>query len=308
MTREGSPSEDRRGKDVDIAAYLAGTAREVEIFLDGILPRGSRYPSPLAEAIRYSALDGGKRLRPALTLAAAGCLGADRVEAMPVAAALEMIHTYSLIHDDLPAMDDDTYRRGKLTSHRQFSEAVAILAGDALLTQAFQVLGEAEGIPMERRLRIIVEIAVACGPAGLIGGQMADLNAAGNEVDLPSLEYIHTHKTGAMIQASVRCGALAVGGGDDKLKALTVYGRRIGLGFQIIDDILDIEGDPEETGKATGRDTRHRKATYPALIGLEASRLRARELIEEAIEALEDFGEEADLLRAIALFVEKRSH
>jgi geranylgeranyl diphosphate synthase type II len=226
---------------------------------------------------------------------------------MPVAVALEMIHTYSLIHDDLPAMDDDDYRRGKLTNHKQFSEAVAILAGDALLTQAFQVLGEAGGITPERRLRIIVEVASACGPAGLIGGQMADLDAAGREVDLPALEYIHTHKTGAMIQAAVRCGALAVGAEEKDLEALTSYGRRIGLAFQIIDDILDVEGDPEETGKAGGRDRYLRKATYPALFGLEQSRRRAGELIEEAIGALDRFGPEADALRGMARFVEERS-
>jgi len=292
---------------MDVAEHLSATARKVEGFLDQVLPRGSGYPSPLPEAIRYSALDGGKRLRPSLTLAAAACVGGDGGDAMPVAAALEMIHTYSLIHDDLPAMDDDDYRRGKLTNHKQFSEAVAILAGDALLTLAFQILGEAGGITPERRLRIIVEVASACGPAGLIGGQMADLDAAGREVDLPALEYIHTHKTGAMIQAAVRCGALAVGAEEEDLKALTSYGRRIGLAFQIIDDILDVEGDPEETGKAGGRDRYLRKATYPALFGLEQSRRRAGELIEEAIGALDRFGPEADALRGMARFVEERS-
>lgn len=291
---------------MEVAEYLAATAREVESYLDRVLPRGGGCPSPLPEAIRYSALDGGKRLRPSLVLASAACVGGG-AEALPVAAALEMIHTYSLIHDDLPAMDNDDYRRGKLTNHRQFSEAVAILAGDALLTQAFQVLGEAEGIVPGRRLRIIVEVASACGPAGLIGGQMADLEAAGQEVDLPLLEYIHTHKTGAMIQASVRCGALAAGAGEDDLKALTAYGRKIGLAFQITDDILDVEGDPEKTGKASGRDRDLQKATYPALFGLEQSRQRAGELVGEAVAALEAFGPEADALRAMALFVSERS-
>jgi len=295
-------------KDMDVAEYLAVTAREVEGFLDRVLPRGGGCPSPLPEAIRYSALDGGKRLRPSLALAAAACVGGDGAEAVPVAAALEMIHTYSLIHDDLPAMDDDDYRRGKLTNHKQFSEAVAILAGDALLTQAFQVLGEAESIAPESRLRIIVEVAAACGPAGLIGGQMADLEAAGSEVDLPALEYIHTHKTGAMIQAAVRGGALAVGVGEEDLKALTSYARKIGLAFQIIDDILDVEGDPEETGKASGRDLDLQKATYPALIGLEESRRRAKELIEEAVAQLERFGSRAEALGAMARFIGERSH
>jgi geranylgeranyl diphosphate synthase type II len=292
---------------VDITAFLVETARSVEAFLEVVLPPGDSHPAPLGEAIRYSALDGGKRLRPALTLAAAECLGGDRERALPVAAALEMIHTYSLIHDDLPAMDDDTYRRGKLTSHKKFNEAVAILAGDALLTQAFHVLGEAGGISAEERVRIVVEVSAACGPTGLIGGQMADLDAAGKEVDLPTLEYIHTHKTGALIQASVRCGGIAAGGGEGDLKSLTAYGRRIGLGFQIIDDILDVEGNPEETGKATGRDRRLGKATYPALFGIESSRQRACELIEDAIQALAPFGAEADLLRGLARFVEQRS-
>jgi geranylgeranyl diphosphate synthase type II len=292
---------------MDAVEYLAVTARKVERFLDRVLPKGGACPAPLPEAMRYSALDGGKRLRPSLVMAAAECVGGNSLEAVPVAAALEMIHTYSLVHDDLPAMDDDDYRRGKLTSHKQFSEAVAILAGDALLTQAFQVLGEAEGIPSERRLRIIVEVAAACGPTGLIGGQMADLEAAGQEVDLPVLEYIHTHKTGAMIQASVRCGALAVGAAERDLRALTSYARKIGLAFQIVDDILDVEGDPKETGKASGRDRFLRKATYPALFGLEESRRRVKELVGEAVEVLERFGPAAEALRNIAGFIGERS-
>jgi geranylgeranyl diphosphate synthase type II len=310
QTRGGSPSEGpglRERHQVDIPSFLAETARSVEVFLDGVLPPGEGFPPPLGAAIRYSALDGGKRLRPALTLAAAECLGGDRDRALPVAAALEMIHTYSLIHDDLPAMDDDTYRRGKLTCHKQFSEAAAILAGDSLLTQSFQVIGEADAIPADHRVRIVTELSSACGPAGLIGGQMADLAAAGGEVDLPMLEYIHTHKTGALIQAAVRCGGIAAGGSEKELRILGNYGRRAGLGFQIIDDILDVEGDPEETGKATGRDRHLGKATYPALFGVESSRQRAGELIAEAVQGLAEFGEEADLLRGLARFIGERS-
>ena len=219
-----------------------------------------------------------------------------------------MIHTYSLIHDDLPAMDDDDFRRGKPTCHRQFGEAAAILAGDALLTQAFAIVTGSPDLPPALSAPIAAEIAGACGPEGLIGGQMADLNAAGKEIDLPALEYIHTHKTGALLLASVRCGALAAGGGEEDMKNLTRYGRRVGLGFQIVDDILDIEGDPAETGKATGRDHRHQKATYPALFGVESSRQRARELVEEALDALGRYGPEADSLRGLARFIEKRSH
>ena len=292
---------------MDIELYLTETARSVDSFLDRVLPAGDGHPRPLGEAIRYSALAGGKRLRPALALAAAECSGGSSERTMPVAAALEMIHTYSLIHDDLPAMDDDMYRRGKLTCHRKFNEAVAILAGDSLLTQAFEVLAGAGEIPPADRVKIVAEIAGACGPAGLIAGQMADLEAEGGEVDLPTLEYIHTRKTGALIQAAVRCGAIAAGAGADQLRALTSYGRRVGLGFQIMDDILDVEGDPEETGKATGRDRSLGKATYPALFGIESSRQRAGEVIGEAIGALAPFGAEADLLRGLARFVEERS-
>ena len=292
---------------MDIQPFLADAARDLEAFLESALPPAGGYPPPLGDAIRYSALDGGKRLRPALALAAAECLGGNRETAVPVAAALEMIHTYSLIHDDLPAMDDDDYRRGKLTCHRKFGEAAAILAGDALLTQAFQVVSEADGIDAGRRLRIVREISSACGPSGLIGGQMADLAAAGKEVDQPTLEYIHTHKTGALIQAAVVCGGIAAGGDEKGLRALGTYGRRAGLGFQIVDDILDVEGDPEETGKETGRDRHLGKATYPALFGVESSRQRVGELIGEAVQALAAFGEEADLLRGLARFIEERS-
>ncbi len=293
---------------MDVKEFLSETGREVEEYLGRVLPQEGTHPSPLAEAIRYSVLNGGKRLRPALAVAASDCLGGGRQRVLPVAAALEMIHTYSLIHDDLPAMDDDDYRRGRPTCHRKFSEAVAILAGDALLTQAFQVIGEAEEIPAEGRLRITLEVATACGPGGLIGGQMADLNAEGQDTDVPTLEYIHTHKTGALILAAVRCGGICAGAGERQLQALSAYGKRVGLGFQIVDDILDIEGDPEETGKAVGRDRRHRKATYPAVLGLEYSRQRAGELIEAAVRSLDCFGAEADHLRGLALFVGSRSH
>ena len=292
---------------METADFLAETSRKVEAFLEQVLPQAGSYPQPLADAMRYSALAGGKRLRPALILAASESIGGDPERSLPIAAAIEMIHTYSLVHDDLPAMDDDTYRRGKLTCHRRFTEATAILAGDALLTQAFQVMGEAEGIAEADRMAIMVELARACGPAGLIGGQMADLEAEGREIDLPALEYIHTHKTGALILACVRCGGIVAGGKARQLEALSTYGRRVGLGFQIIDDILDIEANPEETGKETGRDHRRNKATYPALFGLDFSRQRVGELIEEAIGALDDFGPDGDRLRGLARFVEQRN-
>lgn len=292
---------------MDAEAYLREAAQGVESFLDRTLPPRDGYPPTLAEAMRYSALGGGKRLRPALVFAAAEACGRDRRRALPVAAAVEMIHTYSLIHDDLPAMDDDDFRRGRPTSHKVFGEAMAILAGDALLTQAFEVLAAAEEIPPARRVAIVREIAAAAGPAGLIGGQVADLEGEGRDVDLPALEFIHTHKTGALILASVRCGALAVEADAGRLAPLTEFGRRIGLGFQIVDDILDVQGNPEEMGKGTGRDTKQRKATYPALFGVEASRRRVRELIDEGCEAVERFGPEAEPLRALARFVDRRN-
>jgi geranylgeranyl diphosphate synthase type II len=292
---------------VDAEAYLRDGAALVEAFLDAVLPSRASYPPSLAEAVRYSALGGGKRLRPALVLAAAEACGKDRRPAVPVAAAIEMIHTYSLIHDDLPAMDDDDLRRGRPTSHKVFGEALAILAGDALLTQAFEVLAAAGEIPPAQLAAIIREVAAAAGPAGLIGGQVADLEGEGREIDLPALEYIHTHKTGALILACLRCGGLAAGADAAQFAALSECGRRAGLGFQIVDDILDVEGDPAETGKGTGRDSTHRKATYPALFGVEASRRRAAELIDEGLGAVAAFGAEAEPLRALVRFVGRRS-
>ncbi len=286
--------------------FLSESATLVEEILDRVLPPRGSPPQVLSEAIRYSTLGGGKRFRPALVFAAAESLGGDRRRALPVAAALEMIHTYSLIHDDLPAMDDDAYRRGKLTCHKVFGEGVAILAGDALLSQAFQVLARAEEIPAPARAEIVGEIAAASGPAGMVGGQVMDLEVAGREVDLPTLEYIHSRKTGALIRAAVRSGGLAVGGRGNELECLTAYGRRIGLGFQIIDDILDIEGTPEETGKDTGRDQRLQKGTYPVLLGIEESYQRARKLIEEGIGVLAGLGSAADPLRALARFLYRR--
>jgi geranylgeranyl diphosphate synthase type II len=286
--------------------YLRESAALVEGFLDRVLPPVAGHLPRLAEAMRYSALGGGKRLRPALALAAAEACGRDRSPALPVAAAVEMIHTYSLIHDDLPAMDDDDLRRGRPTSHRVFGEALAILAGDALLTQAFEVLAAAAEIPAARRVEIVREIAAAGGPAGLVGGQVADLAAEGRELTLPELEFIHARKTGALIHASVRAGALAAGAHAAQLAALSEYARRIGLGFQIVDDLLDIEGDPMATGKGTGRDSTHRKATFPASFGIEASRRRAAELIDEALGAIAAFGDEADPLRSLARFVGRR--
>ena len=293
-------------RPVDAESYLRAAAALVEGYLDRVLPAPGGHIPRLAEAVRYSALGGGKRLRPALALGAAEACGGARELALPVAAAVEMIHAYSLIHDDLPAMDDDDFRRGRPTSHKVFGEALAILAGDALLTQAFEVLAADGAVPPERRVAIVREIAAAGGPAGLVGGQVADIEAEGRDLALPELEFIHARKTGALILASVRGGAIAAGATPARLDALSEYARRVGLCFQIVDDLLDVEGDPAATGKGTGRDSTKRKATFPAVFGLEASRQRAAELVEEALAALAACGDEAEALRALARFVGRR--
>ncbi len=307
MGRAHSPSDGcGSGPAAEAEAYLRESSTRVEAYLDRVLPAVGGHLPRLAEAIRYSALGGGKRLRPALAFAAAEGCGFDPALALPVAAAVEMIHTYSLIHDDLPAMDDDDLRRGRPTSHKVFGEALAILAGDALLTQAFEVLAAAETIPAPRRVAIIREIAAAGGVAGLVGGQVADLEGEGRDLALPELEFIHARKTGALILASVRAGALAAGAEAGQIACLAEYARRVGLGFQITDDLLDIEGDPAFTGKGTGRDSTHRKATFPAIFGVEASRKRADELIAEALAAIAALGAAADPLRNLARFVGRR--
>ena len=301
-----SSSAGAADRPVDAEVFLRSAAALVESYIERALPPVGGHVPRLAEAVRYSALGGGKRLRPALALGAAEACGGAPELALPVAAAVEMIHTYSLIHDDLPAMDDDDFRRGRPTSHKVFGEALAILAGDALLTQAFEVLAGDAAIAPERRLAIVREVAAAGGPAGLVGGQVADLEGEGRDLTLPELEFIHARKTGALILASVRGGAIAAGAPPARLEALSEYARRLGLCFQIVDDLLDVEGDPAATGKGTGRDSTRRKATFPAVFGLEASRQRAAELVEEALAALAGFGAEADPLRALARFVGRR--
>ena len=294
----------------NLAAILAERRQRVEEALDRWLPQQGDSPPKIHEAMRYSVFAGGKRLRPILALLACESVGGDPAEAMPAAAALELVHTYSLIHDDLPAMDDDDYRRGHRTCHRVYGEAMAILAGDALLTHAFQLLADPELPPvaLEGRLRIIAEIAEAAGSRGMVGGQAMDILAEGHEIDRPTLLYLHTHKTGALIRASVRVGGIAGGAGAEHLQALTRYAERVGLAFQIVDDILDIEGATAEMGKTAGSDLRRKKATYPALMGLEESRRQAAHLLEEAKEALRPLGEKGAALAALADFVGLRRH
>ncbi len=264
-------------------------------------PETADCPARLAAAMRYSVMAGGKRLRPVLCLLAAEAAGGDPSAALPAACALEMVHTYSLIHDDLPAMDDDDLRRGRPTCHKAFDEATAVLAGDALLTLAFEVIA-ARTHPAEAVARCVVALAEAAGPAGMVGGQMADLQAEGRTDGSPeTLEAIHRRKTGALIRASLRMGGHAVGASTDQIAALDRYGAAVGLAFQIVDDLLDVQGDESKLGKRVGKDSGLGKWTYPGFLGVEGSRLRARQLADEAVAALAPFGSRGDRLRALAV-------
>ncbi len=299
---------------MDLKNYLKEKKVLIDAFLDRATPRADKMPTSLHASMRYSLEAGGKRVRPVLALAAAEAVkGADahKIDGILAAAAsLEYIHTYSLIHDDLPAMDNDDFRRGKPTNHKVYGEAVAILAGDALLTFAFELLSSdlMGGMPPEARLAVIRELAVASGSMGMVGGQVVDIESEGREVDFATVEYIHAHKTGALIRASVRIGAVAAEASKEQLDALSRYGKDVGLAFQIADDILDITGTQEEIGKDVGSDVERGKKTYPAMIGLDASRARADELVGSAVDALGIFGPSADPLREIARYVVSRKN
>jgi geranylgeranyl diphosphate synthase, type II len=288
-----------------IEVYLARRAEEVNHWLDCLLPSESVPPGILHRAMRYSIFGGGKRLRPILVLAAGEALDGDTDDLMTPACAMEMIHTYSLIHDDLPSMDDDDLRRGRPTCHKAFSEAIAVLAGDALLTQAFRILSaETPTKDTTRQLRIIREIANAAGTVdALIGGQVADIENEGRSIDEETLDYIHRSKTGAMIRASVVAGAIGAGASQEHLERLAEYGERLGLAFQITDDVLDVTSTSEQLGKTAGKDEKAKKATYPALHGVEASERKASELINEAVSAVDFLGPRGSRLRELARFV-----
>ena len=293
---------------MDLKLYLKEKGALVNDALDSLLPSEERYPARVHSAMRYSLFAGGKRLRPILVLAAFEAVGGKGAGAINTACAFECIHTYSLIHDDLPAMDDDDLRRGVQTCHRKFDEATAILAGDALLTLSFQMIAESslKGMDKECLLRVIFELAHGAGSAGMIGGQMADIEAEGKEVTLPELQQIHILKTGTLMLSALRCGAILGGATSEQFEALSRYGKSIGLAFQIADDILDVTGEVELTGKAVGADEERDKATYPAILGLEESRRRATELVERAVVSLDSFGDEAEPLRLIASFITER--
>lgn len=293
---------------MDINRYIKNKKNLIDSFLkaytDSIKKR-KECPARLHEAITYSLMAGGKRIRPVFCIAAYEAVGGGSHEIVPVAASLELIHTYSLIHDDLPAMDDDDLRRNKPTNHRVFGEATAILAGDALLTDAFSIIAGAKAAP-EILISVIRELTHACGPSGMVGGQLVDIMLEGKRAGKRELLHIHKHKTGTFIRGAIRIGATMANASSSKLNALTKYGEKVGLAFQVIDDILDITGTPEETGKTAGSDIAKSKNTYPSLYGLRKSREIAKGLIKESLEAIKGLDERAEPLRGIAKYMLER--
>ncbi len=295
---------------MDIKKYLKEKKELVDSFLKEYFSSPSA-PSILGESLAYSLFAGGKRIRPILSLAAYEACDGDSEDIIQFASSIELIHTYSLIHDDLPAMDNDDLRRGKPTNHKVFGEGMAILAGDGLLTEAFYMMSNSlsnKNIKNTALIRAIKEIAFVSGIHGMVGGQAQDLLSEDAEPDKETLSFIHKHKTGALISGSLRAGAILANCTKPSLSAITRYGENIGLAFQVIDDILDIEGNTEELGKTAGSDERKKKMTYPALYGIEQSREKAGELISEAIFAIKDFSGKAEPLREIArYFLERKS-
>jgi len=294
------------------SAAMEALRQAVDEALDRALPPDSAWPGTIHRAVRYSLFAGGKRIRPVLVLAAGEAVGGAREELMPLACAVEMVHTYSLVHDDLPAMDDDDLRRGKPTSHKVFGEAIAILAGDALLTRAFHLLAEVpeawDDARVRRRLRAAAVLGEACGTTGLIGGQVMDLESEGRAIGADDLECLHRAKTGALLSACVRGGAILGGAGDGDLQLLSRYASAIGLAFQVVDDVLDATEDAQRLGKTAGKDEAARKATYVSVHGLNEARALAAALRQEALEAIAPLGPRGELLAAIArLIVDRHS-
>lgn len=287
--------------------FLSSVVARVNAKLDEIIPQETTGPTTLHEAMRWSLFAGGKRVRPALVIAAGETFGARDENLLSTACAFELIHTYSLIHDDLPAMDDDDLRRGRTTCHVRFGEATAILAGDALQTLAFEVIAGDEALRTEARVRVILELARAAGtPSGMVAGQILDLAAEARAVNEGELEIIHRYKTGALIRAAARTGAIIAGAREDEIEAVTEYASQLGLLFQITDDLLDVTASAEHLGKTPGKDARHAKATYPARYGLEASRAHAARAYRASVAALDPLDAPADVLRALAFFVYER--
>jgi geranylgeranyl diphosphate synthase type II len=298
-TRAGA----RRPIAFDLQDYLENRTELINRALDRLLPKESSKPATIHTAMRYSLFAGGKRLRPVLCLAAAAACGGDEEEALPLAAAIECIHTYSLIHDDLPAMDNDDFRRGKPTNHKVYGEGIAVLAGDALLTQAFEIAAQARGWPRYSHQDLILEVARASGSLQLIAGQVADLEAEGRKVSANDLKYIHERKTSALLCCAARLGGMSANCSAAQLQALTDFGYNVGLAFQIIDDILDITQTSEQLGKTAGKDTASQKATYPSIVGMEKSRKIAQQLTQRAFDALKIFKGKATALEALANYL-----
>ncbi len=293
-------------KSFDLAAYLEESTSAVNRALGAFLPKPTAKPVTIHRAMRYSLFAGGKRMRPALCLAAAQACGGGRAEAMPLACAVECVHTYSLIHDDLPAMDNDDLRRGKPTNHKVFGEGIAVLAGDALLTQAFEIAAQCRGWPRYSHRDIVLELARASGSLQLVGGQVADLEAEGKSISPSQLRFIHERKTSALLCCSVRLGGMSANCTSRQLAALTDFGYHVGLAFQVIDDILDVTQTSQQLGKTAGKDTAVQKATYPAIMGLDKARRIAGNLTQRAFAALEPFRGRARALEAIAQYVLRR--
>jgi geranylgeranyl diphosphate synthase type II len=291
---------------VDLRAYLITRQKEVDHALGHFLPKAATKPATIHKAMRYSLFAGGKRLRPILCLAAAEACGGLAKDALPLACAVECIHTYSLIHDDLPSMDNDDFRRGRPTCHKVFGEGIAVLTGDALLTIAFEIAAQARAWPRYEPRTIFREISVAAGSTKLIAGQVADLEGEGRAIQRAQLRYIHENKTAALLTTAVRLGGMSANATPKQLKALTDFGYALGLAFQVIDDILDVTQTTEKLGKSAGKDAAAQKATYPAVLGLEKSRAEATRLTGQAHEALDSLGKNGGTLRAIAGYLLKR--
>ncbi len=292
----------------DLQHYLKQTTEAVNRALDQFLPPAAAKPATIHRAMRYSVFAGGKRLRPALCLAAAEACRGSWHGALPLACAVECIHTYSLIHDDLPAMDNDDYRRGKLTNHKVFGEGIAVLAGDALLTEAFAIAGKAAPAPRYPLPAMLKELWEAAGSRQLIAGQVADLEGEGKKTSAAQLRYIHQRKTAALLRCTLRLGGMSANATPVQLEALGNFGRNVGLAFQIIDDILDVTQTSEQLGKTAGKDNRARKATYPSIIGLEKSRKMAAQLTARAFASLREFKGQAQALEALASHLLHRDH
>lgn len=296
---------------MDIQTYLQSRKTLVDTALTTYLDQLTNVPPRLVEAMRYSLLAGGKRIRPILVMAGAAAVGGDEQHVMPCACALEAIHTFSLIHDDLPAMDNDDLRRGVPTNHKMFGEAMAILAGDGLHAEAFRwlaIAGKAQDLPAERLLEVLGDIAEATGPGGMVGGQVLDIAAEGHQLTADGVTQLQALKTGALIRVAVTSGAKLVGADTATVAALRRYGETVGLAFQIADDLLGTEGNVLEMGKPVGSDAAHRKATYPAMVGVAAARTRMQELTDEAVRSIAALGERAELLRLLAGYITSRRY